>query len=40
MLSEEILLKDYKLPSSLIGGIEGSFAIITSLLMIPILNSI
>lgn len=40
MISEEILLVDYSIPTTLLAGFEGLFALCLSIVCIPILNTI
>lgn len=36
MISEEILLKDYEVPGTLLAGFEGLFALIVGIISIPV----
>lgn len=36
MISEEILLKNYNIPGTLLAGFEGMFALILSIIFIPV----
>ncbi|KRX08157.1 hypothetical protein PPERSA_01702 [Pseudocohnilembus persalinus] len=40
MISEEIMLKNYEIPGTLLAGFEGLFALLISLFMIPVVSSI
>lgn len=38
MISEEVLLKNYNIPGTLLAGFEGIFALLISIICIPIIN--
>lgn len=38
MISEEIVLKNYNIPGTLLAGFEGVFAFVLSLIAIPVIK--
>mmetsp|Transcript_4243 Transcript_4243/g.375 ORF Transcript_4243/g.375 Transcript_4243/m.375 type:complete len:97 (+) Transcript_4243:536-826(+) len=38
MIAEEVLLKNYNIPGTLLAGFEGIFALCISILCIPVIN--